>query len=134
MPVALNDLRRRRSSLQLQHRHHFFFDIRREMSKCTDCSRQFSDPHRLRGFFKTSLLSRDLIVKERELQAERRGLGVNTVSPSDDDCVFEFVRPFLQHRQQTIEIFEDNGRCIADLKRHRRVEHIGRRQAEMEKT
>ena len=103
------------------------------MRKCADRAREFSNTHRFSSFFKSRLLSQDLVVKQRKFQPERRGLGVNAVRSSDNHCGFELECAFPQHREQPLNVLENDGGCIPHLERHCRIQHIRRSQPKMEK-
>ena len=67
------------------------------MGKGPDRAGQLSDAHRFGGFLESSALSHDFVMEERKLQSESGWFGVNTMSPSDDDCRLEFVCPSFEH-------------------------------------
>ena len=59
---------------------------------------------------------------------------MNTVSSTDDNGGLEFVGAHLDDIEETLKIFEKQGRGIGNLQGQGRVEHIGGCQAKMEKS
>src|SRR5215510_5278867 len=102
------------------------------MRKRSYRSGKFSNTHRFRSFFESCLLSLDLVIKQRKLQPERGGFGVNTVRSSDNDCGLELLRALLQYGQQALNVLENDRRCVPHLQRHRGIQDVGRSKPKME--
>ncbi len=108
-----------------------FFDGGRQVREGADGAGKFPHAHGLGGFLKSTPLADHLVVPEREFQAECCRFGMNAVRAADGDRGFEFLRALLQHLKQAVDAGCDDRGCFADLKRHGRIEHIRRCQAEV---
>ncbi len=72
-----------------------------------------------------------LVVPKRERQTERSRFSVNAVRSSDLWCVLEFMRTTLQHREQHIDLLQQNVAGITQQQRVRGINYIGRSQTVM---
>src|SRR6185437_13522388 len=89
VPVAFNYLRRNGRDVQAKAPANFLFDFRSQVRACANCSCNLADGHFLGCLAKTRQIATILVVPIRNLQPERDGLRVNTVSTPNLGNVLE---------------------------------------------
>ena len=130
--VTRNDLCRRRLSLEPEPLAHDALDLRFTTGVDADCAGQLADAHPFDGPSEPVAVTVELERPTGELCSEGDRLGVDAVGSAD-------------HRGRTLLVGSANHGCkrvaharenerarLPYLERQSRVEHVGRRQAEME--
>ena len=132
MAVALDDLRRHRRRAKTEPLAHRLLDRRVEVREHPDGARQFADRHRVTGLRHAAATTLELRVPERELDAKGHRLGMHAMRPADHRRSAMLIGPSPDGVGQRVEVRENQVAGLAHLKRQRGVDHVRRREPEME--
>ena len=132
VPVALDDLRRHGRRLEPELRADRPLDRRIEVGVGADRAGDLA--HRDAGAraLHAGDVAADFLVPERQLPAERRGLGVHAVRAADHRRAAVFQGPGAHGRPQLVEALQHQVARVLHLERQRRVEHVRRGEAEVQ--
>ena len=130
--VPLHDLRRDGRRLEAQAAAHGLLDLGREVREGPDGARQLADGGRLARPFHALSAPNGLRVPVSELQAEGHRLGVDAVGAPDHRGVLVGERALAEHRQEGVEVVQDDSASFPDQKGKGRVDDVRRRQAVVE--
>src|SRR5438477_4808752 len=86
VPVALNNLRRKRRRFQSKFLAHYTLDFWIDVRMCANCAADFTNPNSLARLREAFDRAPELVELERLLQSERDRLGVHTVAPDTHRC------------------------------------------------
>jgi hypothetical protein len=102
------------------------------MGKSADGAGDLADAHRLAGAPHAFDVAQQLGVPQRELEAEGHHLGMDAVGPADHRRLLVFLRARLDRLGERRHVLQDQVARLDHLQRLRRIDDVGRRQAEVE--
>ena len=124
MAVARDDLRRDRLGLETQFLCNVFLDPGIDIGECPDGARDRAGRDLLARRGEACAVARKLGVMPGEFQSEGRRLRVDAVAAAHRRCQFVLEGSALQHREQRIEIGQQNVGGLGQLHRKTGVEHV----------
>ena len=130
--VALEDLRRARRWFESELFARDPLDLRVDRRVLADRPGQLSDPHSGHSPLDPRSVAVESERPPGELQPECRRLGMDAVRAAHAERVPMLLGPVDDGAKRAIEPFENEGPGVLDGEGEGRVEHVGRRQAEVE--
>ena len=130
--VPRHDLGGDRLRLQVQLLRHIGFDPRVDMGEGAHRAGDGAGRDFLAGADHALPGAGELRIGHRQLQAERRGLRMDAVAPSDGDCVLVLVGARLEGGEQRVEIGDQDVGGLRELDVEAGVEHVGGGEARMQ--
>jgi len=130
--VALEDLGRARRRVQSQPFARDPLDLGVDRRVLADCPGQLSDPHSRNGPLDPCPVPVEPECPTGEFQPECSRLGMDAVRAAHAERVPMLLGPVDDSAKRAIEPFEHEGPGILDGEGEGRVEHVGRREAEVE--
>ncbi len=122
--IALNDLRRDRSRLQVHAPADVALDRGRYVRERPDRAGDLAHANLIDGTGKALQLAIEFGVEVRELQSERDRLGVDAVRAADHRRVLVLLGLFLERLEQAFEPRNDELARIDELRREGRVQQV----------
>ena len=132
--VALDDLGRRRLGLEAEPLAGNALDLRFDRRIVADNARQLADPHAFERLLDAGAGPIELECPDRELEAERRRLGVDAVCSADRQCEPMLLRPGNHGGERATDAFEDQLARGSKLQREPRVHDVRGRESVVEPT
>ena len=131
--VALDNLRGDGRGAQAEFFADESLDARREMRAGADRAGEFADGGDFAGAFEAFERAAKFVVHQRELEAERRRLGVDAVAAADAGREFDILRAcWAMDGQQRLHVGNEDVRALHHLHGERGVNDVAAGEAEME--
>ena len=124
VPVALDDLRRRRLGLEPEPLAGDALDLGIDRRVVADRARELADAHALERPREPAPGAVELEGPDRELEAERRRLGVDAVRAADRQRQAVLLRALHDGGERPVDPLEDQLARLPDLERERRVDDV----------
>ncbi len=132
VPVTLDDLRRRRGRLEAEALARDPLDLGVDRRVLADGARQLAHAHAFERSPDARARAIELERPHRELQTERRRLGMDAVRAADAQRELVLLRARDDGRERTIESLQQEQAGLLHLQRERRVHDVRRREAVVE--
>ena len=130
--VALDDLRRRRRRLQPKAFARDPLDLGVDRRVLADGSGELADAHAFERACDARASTVELERPDRELEAERRRLGVHAVRAADAERQPVLLRACRDHRERSVETVAQERSGLLNLERERGVDDVRRGEAVVE--
>ena len=124
MAIALNHLRRDRRRFVAVAAAGIGLDLRRQMRKCADRTRQLADGDDLARPAHARHVARQLRIPQRELQSEGHRFGVHAVRAADHRCTSMLLGPRVDRLHQAVEAPQDQITGLAHLQCLRCIDDV----------
>ncbi len=134
VPVTLQHLRRRRRRRQTKLAADLLLKVRRDVGVGPDGPGELADGHIKAGQVQPAPLAAELVVPDRQFEAERGRLGVDPVGPPDRQRLLVCDRLASHHVNQPRQFGVDDLSSGRHLQRQGGVDHIRAGQTKVEET